>query len=99
MAIHNVATVFGPNILRSADTSAIAMIQGTAAVNAITCDMIQNYEEIIEVRTFILRILTMNYLHFSFFFRIAKMILFQLLLLFINMMHKVIHMLPLLKEV
>mmetsp|Transcript_110592 Transcript_110592/g.165586 ORF Transcript_110592/g.165586 Transcript_110592/m.165586 type:complete len:663 (-) Transcript_110592:120-2108(-) len=48
MAIHNVATVFGPNILRSADNSAMAMIQGTAAVNAITCDMIQNYEEIVE---------------------------------------------------
>eukprot|EP00012_Vannella_robusta_P009987 CAMPEP_0206196538 /NCGR_PEP_ID=MMETSP0166-20121206/8511_1 /ASSEMBLY_ACC=CAM_ASM_000260 /TAXON_ID=95228 /ORGANISM="Vannella robusta, Strain DIVA3 518/3/11/1/6" /LENGTH=675 /DNA_ID=CAMNT_0053614039 /DNA_START=16 /DNA_END=2043 /DNA_ORIENTATION=+ len=49
MAIHNVATVFGPNILRSADNSAMAMIQGTAAVNAITCDMIQSYEEICEV--------------------------------------------------
>lgn len=54
MAIHNVATVFGPNILRSADNSAIAMIQGTAAVNAITCDMIKNYEEIIEVSAIIL---------------------------------------------
>ena len=54
MAIHNVATVFGPNILRSADNSAMAMIQGTAAVNAITCDMIQNYEEICEVCSFLL---------------------------------------------
>ena len=53
MAIHNVATVFGPNMLRSADNSAMAMIQGTASVNAITCDMIQNYEELIEVCTII----------------------------------------------
>jgi len=48
MAVHNIATVFGPNLLRSADDSAITMIQGTAAINAITCELIENYEEIVQ---------------------------------------------------
>lgn len=61
MAIHNVATVFGPNMLQSSDKSAMAMIQGTSAVNAITCELLDNYEEIIEVRIALVRKLSHNW--------------------------------------
>eukprot|EP01100_Stratorugosa_tubuloviscum_P001602 TRINITY_DN1363_c0_g1_i1.p1 TRINITY_DN1363_c0_g1~~TRINITY_DN1363_c0_g1_i1.p1 ORF type:complete len:760 (+),score=357.44 TRINITY_DN1363_c0_g1_i1:106-2385(+) len=48
MAIHNLATVFGPNLLRDAENSMMTLVEDTAHLNSITNFLIQDYNLIFE---------------------------------------------------
>lgn len=50
MAVHNVATVFAPNLLRS--RSEFVIIEDTVPTNAIVCSMIIHRDEIFQVESF-----------------------------------------------
>lgn len=52
MAIHNVATVVGPNLLRSPDETPFLLVQHTPAVNEISCDILRNWKMMVDVRVF-----------------------------------------------
>jgi hypothetical protein len=49
MALHNLATVFGPNLLGTRDKNIMAMVESTAQVNNVTNYLIQEYHAIFEV--------------------------------------------------
>lgn len=51
MEIHNLATIFGPNLLVSPDRSTLAMVQDTPQINAIVNAMIEDYSTIFGVRS------------------------------------------------
>eukprot|EP01094_Clydonella_sp_ATCC50884_P006087 TRINITY_DN1510_c0_g1_i2.p1 TRINITY_DN1510_c0_g1~~TRINITY_DN1510_c0_g1_i2.p1 ORF type:complete len:658 (-),score=229.98 TRINITY_DN1510_c0_g1_i2:210-2183(-) len=44
MAIHNLATVFGPNLLRQKDANMIQMVEHTPQINSMVDTMIKNYD-------------------------------------------------------
>ncbi|MDP2434737.1 MAG: SH3 domain-containing protein [archaeon] len=46
MAFHNLATVFGPNLLKSRGTNMLALVSGTAFINSITHTMLENFEAV-----------------------------------------------------
>jgi len=49
MALHNLATVFGPNLLGTRDKNIMQMVENTAQVNNVTNYLIQEYNAIFEV--------------------------------------------------
>jgi hypothetical protein len=49
MAIHNLATVFGPNLLVPPDRSTFQMIQDTPQINGIVNSLIEDYEALFGV--------------------------------------------------
>lgn len=48
MALHNLATVFGPNLLGTRDKNIMQMVENTAQVNNVTNYLIQEYNAIFE---------------------------------------------------
>ena len=46
MAFHNLATVFGPNLLKPRGTNMLALVSGTTFINSITHALLENYETI-----------------------------------------------------
>eukprot|EP01102_Stenamoeba_stenopodia_P016487 TRINITY_DN5768_c0_g1_i1.p1 TRINITY_DN5768_c0_g1~~TRINITY_DN5768_c0_g1_i1.p1 ORF type:complete len:769 (+),score=198.69 TRINITY_DN5768_c0_g1_i1:59-2365(+) len=48
MALHNLATVFGPNLLGTRDKNIMQMVENTAQVNNVTNYLIQEYKAIFE---------------------------------------------------
>lgn len=50
MALHNLATIFGPNLLVSPDRSTLVMVQDTPQISAIVSTLIEEYSTIFGVK-------------------------------------------------
>jgi hypothetical protein len=70
MAIHNLATVFGPNLLSPPNGQLLQLVQDTPLINGIVNSLIQDYS-LIFVKTFS----NFNFNFFFFFFGFAHVIL------------------------
>lgn len=49
MALENIATVFGPTIMKKQGETVMEMVKNTAVVNSIANDIVKYYKEIFEV--------------------------------------------------